>query len=73
MIRSGLVTQSMVDSKRNKKKGGGGGGGFDALKRLQSNLLDQAYDKFTISLDHMEVRVSLVGLILVCSFWTVCV
>ena len=49
-IRSGTVTQTMVDSKKNKGKG------FDALKRLQDNLLDQAYDKFSISLDHMEVR-----------------
>jgi hypothetical protein len=60
-VRSGRVTQSMVESKNNRGKrkggsGGGGGGGFDALKRLQDNLLDQAYDKFSISLEHMEVK-----------------
>jgi hypothetical protein len=39
----------MVDSKKKKSAG------MDALKRLQTNLLDQAYDKFSVSLEHMEV------------------
>lgn len=40
------VTQEMRDTK---------GGEQEALQRLKKSLLDQAYDKFSIKLENMEV------------------
>ena len=34
-------------------------GAFDPLQRLQQNLLDQAYDKFSVSLENMELMLAL--------------
>ena len=52
-VRSGRVTQTMVESKRRGAGALGAAGGVDALKRLQENLLDQAYDKFSVKVGQL--------------------